>query len=355
MPATTPAHPTDSDLAASALGNPAAAAAARVRDPVPACPACRAIAEHAPADSLVGLLRQTAAPRPATQAVTPSVGGAATLGGPAAAVDPADLPPELRDHPRYAITRLLGRGGMGVVYRAEHTVMDRTVAVKVVNRALVDRPDAVERFDREIKAAARLDHPNIVKALDAERAGELQLLVMEYVEGKSLADVVAKKGPLPIPHACHYVRQAALGLQHAHEHGMVHRDIKPHNLMLTPKGVVKVLDFGLAKLRAARAADKHATGDNVVLGTPEYMAPEQALNTKDADVRADVYALGCTLFHLLTGRPPFSGDTPLAVVVAQMQEAPPAVESLRPEVPAGLADLVRRMLAKDPARRPQTP
>jgi hypothetical protein len=178
---------------------------------------------------------------------------------------------------------------------------------------------------------------------------------MEYVAGLSLADVVQKKGPLPIAHACHYVRQAALALQHAHEKGMVHRDIKPHNLMLTPKGAVKVLDFGLAKVRSEQAAGKHATSADVVLGTPEYMAPEQAVNTKGADIRADIYALGCTLFHLLTGGPPFAGETPLAVVMAQMQAAPPAVEALRPDVPADLADLVRRMLTKDPARRPQTP
>jgi hypothetical protein len=214
----------------------------------------------------------------------------------------------------------------------------------------------LERFHREVRAAAKLNHPNIVKAYDAEQAGDLQLLAMEYIEGRSLADVLAKKGPLPIANACHYIRQAALGLQHAFEQGMVHRDLKPQNLMLTSKGVVKILDFGLAKLASEQARPGgELTRDNVVMGTPEYMAPEQAVNTKTADIRADIYALGCTLFCLLTGRPPFVGDNSLAIIVAQAQDAPPLVESFRSDVPAPLAALVGRMLAKDPAARPQTP
>src|SRR5581483_12139292 len=137
---------------------------------------------------------------------------------------------------------------------------------------------------------------------------------------------------------------------------MVHRDLKPHNLMLTPKGVVKILDFGLAKLASEMVKPGGGLTDtNAVMGTPQYMAPEQALKTRDADVRADIYALGCTLFHLLTGRPPFAGDEPLAIIVAHAQQAPPRLEDVRPDVPPPLAALVQRMLAKDPARRPQTP
>jgi hypothetical protein len=245
---------------------------------------------------------------------------------------------------------------MGTVYLAEHRAMERLVAVKVVNRALVDRPDAVERFGREIKAAARLDHPNIVRAYDAEPAGDLQLLVMEYVEGQSLADVLHESGPLPVAVACDYVRQTALGLQHAHEKGMVHRDIKPHNLMLAPAGVVKILDFGLAKLASERRTDG-LTRENAMMGTPEYLAPEQARDTAAADVRADIYALGCTLFCLLTGRPPFrtEGNDYLSVVLAHLEQPPPRVTDVRPDVPPPHADLIDRMLAKDPAGRPQTP
>jgi hypothetical protein len=359
MPPTAPQHPSDADLAAFALGKLAPAAAGAVEHHLADCPACRTVVEYTPGDPLVGLLRQAnPADRSASRALTPSLQGSVTKGSlppPAPALNPEDLPPALRDHPRYRIIRLLGQGGMGVVYQAEHKLMERLVAVKVISRALVDQPEAAERFNREVRAAARLDHPHIVKAYDAERAGDLQLLAMEYVEGKSLADVLQKKGPLPVAHACHYARQAALGLQHAHERGMVHRDLKPQNLMLTPRGIVKILDFGLAKLASERTRQKGLTHENTIMGTPDYLAPEQAQNTKAADIRADIYSLGCTLFCLLAGRPPFAGENAMPIILAHMQDAPPALESLRPDVPPGLAALVARMLAKDPAERPQTP
>jgi serine/threonine protein kinase len=206
-----------------------------------------------------------------------------------------------------------------------------------------------------LQIAAQLDHRNIVRAYDAERAGDLQLLAMEFVEGQSLAELVTKKGPLPIAYACNYVLQAALGLQHAHERNMVHRDIKPQNLMLTTKGVVKILDFGLARLRSERRTSNELTRDNAMMGTPEYIAPEQAQDSKKADIRADIYSLGCTLFFLLTGRPPFRGSDWLAVVMAHLKDAPPPLENWRADVPPELADLVTRMLAKDPAARLQTP
>jgi tRNA A-37 threonylcarbamoyl transferase component Bud32 len=359
MPPAAPQHPSDADLAAFALGKLAPAAAGAVEHHLADCPACRAVAEHTPADSLVGLLRQAnPAGQSASRALTPSLQGTVTKGSlplPAPAVKAEDLPPALRDHPKYRVIRQLGQGGMGVVYQVEHKLMERLEAVKVISHTLVDQPEAVERFNREVRAAARLDHPHIVKAYDAEQAGELQLLAMEYVEGKSLADVLAKKGPLPIAHACHYARQAALGLQHAHERGMVHRDLKPQNLMLTPKGVVKILDFGLAKLASERTRTGNLTLDNVVMGTPAYLAPEQAKDTKTADIRADIYSLGCTLFCLLTARPPFADGEAMQVVLAHVQQAPPPLESLRPDAPPELAALVARMLAKDPAERPQTP
>jgi hypothetical protein len=349
MPPSASSHPTDSALAAFALGRLDPAAAAAVGAHLAGCPACRAVAEHTPGDSPAGPLRQDGdGPHPSPRAAAPAP--------PAAALAPADLPPELRDHPKYRVLRTLGQGGMGKVYLAEHTVMERLVAIKVIGRTFLDHPEAAERFGREAKAAARLDHPNLVKAYDAEPAGGLQLLVMEYVEGRTLADVLARKGPLPVANACHYARQAARGLQHAHEAGLVHRDLKPQNLMLTPQGVVKVLDFGLARLARGRAGGG-LTQEGVLMGTPEYLAPEQATGARPADARSDVYALGCTLYGLLAGRPPFpasgGGDT-LAVVLQHLQEPPPPLESLRPDVPPGLAALVARMLAKDPAQPPQT-
>ncbi len=352
MPPTTAQHPSPAELTAFALGKLDQNMTEWVGRHLADCSTCRTVVERTPADSLVN--RLAAAPAGATG---PWISVAETQSGapPPPPIAPEDVPPALRDHSRYRLIRRLGEGGMGAVYLAEHRVMERVVAIKVINRAFVAHPEAIERFTREIKAVAKLDHPNIAKAHDAEQAGELQLLAMEYVEGKSLADVLAKKGPLPIPNACHYVRQAALGLQHAFERGMVHRDLKPQNLMLTPQGVVKVLDFGLAKLASESARPGGGlTQDNMMMGTPQYMAPEQAVNTKGADIRADIYALGCTLYCLLTGRPPFAGDS-LAVIVAHATDAPPPVESLRPEVPTELATLVHRLLAKNPNDRPQTP
>src|SRR5262249_47810276 len=161
---------------------------------------------------------------------------------------PPNVPPELASHPKFRVLRELGRGGMGVVYQARQTVMDRPVVIKVISKALLENPDALERFRRGVPAAAKASHPNRLAACDAEQAGDLPRPVMEFVPGQTLAGVLRRRGPLRVAHACHYVRQAALGLQHAFEQGMVHRDIKPHNLMLTPRGQVKVLDFGLAKM-----------------------------------------------------------------------------------------------------------
>src|SRR4029077_14546621 len=196
------------------------------------------------------------------------------------------IPPELARHERYRVVRLLGEGGMGSVYEAEHCVMQRAVALKVISAAFTSRPATVERVRREVRAAARLSHPNIVTTYDAEDAGATLFLVMEYVEGVSLAQLVQQQGPLPVAEACAYIRQAALGLQHAHERGMVHRDVKPDNLIRTADGVVKVLDFGLATLTAERG--EGLTDKNVLMGPPDYMAPEQAMDARAADIRADV-------------------------------------------------------------------
>jgi hypothetical protein len=244
---------------------------------------------------------------------------------------------------------------MGVVYQARQTVMDRQVVIKVINKTLLDNPGALERFRREVKAAARLAHPNIVTAYDAEQAGDLHMLVMEFVPGQSLAEVLQKQGPLPVAQACHYALQAAKGLQHASEHGMVHRDVKPQNLMLTPKGQVKILDFGLAKLVSERRAGTGLTASGAYMGTPEYSAPEQATDARKADIRADLYSLGCTLYCLLAGRPPFREETTVLTILAHLQKEPPPLPALRPDVSPALWSVVARLLTKDPTRRYQTP
>ena len=250
------------------------------------------------------------------------------------------------------LLKLLGHGGMGAVYLAEHNVMRRLVALKVINREYTAEPSVVERFRREIRAAAQLHHANIVGAYNAEQAGETHFLVMEYINGVSLDQLLARQGPLPIAEACEYVRQAALGLQHAHERGMVHRDVKPHNLIRDADGVVKVLDFGLASV--AEIEESNLTGTYAVVGTADYMAPEQAENARAADARSDIYALGCTLYHLLAGRPPFTDSSTLLKLVAHREEAPPPVRALRPDVPEKLSAVLGRMMAKAPVDRYQT-
>jgi serine/threonine protein kinase len=253
----------------------------------------------------------------------------------------------------YEILGELGRGGMGVVYKARHRLMERTVALKVIHRRLLAGHEPVERFEREVKAAAALNHPNVVTAFDAVQVGDEHVLVMEFVAGVTLAQLVERDGPLPVGIACDYARQAALGLQHAFEQGLVHRDIKPQNLMLTPQGRVKVLDFGLARLHRGEPGALTASG--MVMGTPDYLAPEQAADPRAADIRADLYSLGCTLYFLLVGQPPFPGGTFVQKLEAHARKAPPPLCRRRPEVPAGLARVVERLLAKDPARRYQSP
>ncbi len=268
------------------------------------------------------------------------------------------LPPGLADNPDYQVTRELGRGGMGVVYLAENTLMGRPEVLKVVGSDLIRRPGVLDRFLREIRSAAKLHHTNIVTAYSALRIGESLVLAMEYVEGLDLARLVKTKGPLPVAHACNFIYQAALGLQHAHENGMVHRDIKPANLIFTRMGkkpIVKVLDFGLAKVTSEGQADRSLTCEGQMLGTPDYIAPEQIRDAQSADIRADIYSLGCTFYYLLTGGPPFGGENLWDLYQAHFSMDANPLNLIRPEVPVELAALVGKMMAKEPARRFQTP
>lgn len=269
---------------------------------------------------------------------------------------------------QYRILDHLGRGGMGRVFKAEHQTMNRIVAVKVLASHLVKTAKAQQMFMREVRAAARLIHPNIVTAYDANQIGDRHYLVMEYVDGPNLEELVRQRGPLPIGVACDFVRQAALGLQHAHELGMVHRDIKPANLLVqrptsnAPNAycVVKILDFGLARLATGGPAGKPG-GDsimaveNTVLGTPDYLSPEQARNLHNVDIRSDIYGLGCTFYYLLTGRVPFPGGTTLEKLVRHSTVEAPAVEGVRNDVTPPVSAVLKRMMAKNPAHRFQTP
>jgi hypothetical protein len=370
-------HPSLEELTAFTLGTLDDETQASVEAHVAACTSCQERAAVAPGDHLVELVRRVR-PRtgrqadpfvePAAQvqppvvlstdAVTDALLPAVALPAPAGSDHPEvpdALPPELARHERYRIVRLLGAGGMGAVYEAEHLVMQRPVALKVIRRALTAKADALGRFRREVRTAARLSHQNIVVTHDAEDAGDTHFLVMEYVQGTDLGRLVRERGPLPVDCACDYVRQAALGLQHAFEQGMVHRDIKPHNLMLTPDGRVKILDFGLASFASEAVSAAAATGTGLVLGTVDYMAPEQADSARQADIRSDIYSLGCTLYHLLAGQPPFPRGTPIQKMMAHASRQPQPLTELRPDLPEGLMTVLERMMAKDPEQRYPAP
>jgi formylglycine-generating enzyme required for sulfatase activity/tRNA A-37 threonylcarbamoyl transferase component Bud32 len=262
---------------------------------------------------------------------------------------------------QYVLLERLGEGGMGQVFKARHRTLGRIVALKLIRKERIANPDAVKRFHREVRAAAALSHPNIVTAYDADQVGDTHFFAMEYVEGIDLAKLVKNKGPLPIPQACEYIREAALGLQHAFEKGLVHRDIKPANLLVavsSGRSVVKLLDLGLARLHHADGEDDSSgmlTREGAVMGTPDYIAPEQAMNSHTIDIRADLYSLGCTFYYLLTGRPPFPGGSMGEKLVKHQLTEPDPVEQLRPDVPPQVAAIVRKLLAKKPEDRYQTP
>ena len=256
----------------------------------------------------------------------------------------------------YLILDQLGTGGMGQVYLAEHAAMRRLVALKVLPVFSADDAVARERFLREARAAAALDHPNIVRVFDLCQEGRLLYLVMEYVEGISLQALIARQGPLPVAAACHYARQVAFGLQHAHELGFVHRDVKPANLLLDRAGVVRILDLGLVRSAAEVGVALTRQLDNrSILGTADYVAPEQAVDSSNVDIRADLYALGATLYFLLAGRTMFPEGRTAQKLVWQQIKDPVPIDRLRPDVPAELAAVVHTLLQKRPADRYQTP
>jgi len=293
------------------------------------------------------------------------------------------IPSALIEHPRYRVLDLIGIGGMGAVYRAEHRLMNRIVALKVIRPELVHEREMVDRFQREIHAAARLTHPNIVTAFDADQAGATHFLVLEYVAGHNLDEAVKAAGRLPVAQAAAYARQTALGLQYAFERGMVHRDIKPHNLMLTGNEQIKILDFGLARFVSENAlgevypvltpqalapggtaawgsvetSQRPAAGSTgtVCMGTADYMAPEEAANPRTADIRADIYSLGCTLYRFLAGEVPFPGGGQREKLRRHRYSQALPLHEVRDDVPHALSELVARMMAKSPSERPQTP
>lgn len=258
---------------------------------------------------------------------------------------------------KYRVLDLLGSGGMGRVFLCEHMRMRRLVALKTLPESQAKAPGALERFDREARAVAALQHPNIVQAYDVDEDEGRHFLVMEYVDGASFAEILQRRGTLDPVRACHYIAQAALGLQHAHEKaGIVHRDIKPGNLLLNREGIVKILDMGLARFflddndQITRRHD-----GNSVLGTADYLSPEQGLDSSAVDIRGDIYSLGCTFYHLLVGKAPFAEGSVTEKLLWHQVREPAPVSAFRKDLPPGIEAVIRKMMAKQPQARFQTP
>lgn len=336
-------HPTASQLAVYSEGKGTGSFRAAVAQHLQICSECAALV-----DSAHGLeVRSDTKVEPVV-----SQGSASTFSN--------DRTAELIDHPQYAIERELGRGGMGIVYLVKHKLTGRREALKVLMPSLVEREDIRIRFLREIQAAASLDHPHICRTLNAFNDGKVLGLVMEYLPGSDLAHFVLQNGPMPIRSACSLAIQLCAGLQHAHEKGMIHRDIKPGNLMVdqSPKDGLrlKILDFGLARGMMDDSPEQRAlTVDGRVLGTPEFMSPEQALTPSAVDVRSDLYSVGCVLYFMLTGSAPFQGETALSILQSHLSKQATPLTAINPEIPVGLWAVVASLLEKDRNHRPSSP
>ena len=259
---------------------------------------------------------------------------------------------------KYLIEKLIKSGGMGAVYLGKHVLMEKTVAIKVLRPSLAMDDDVVRRFSREAKAASRISHPHAVSVTDfGESENGVVFLVMEYLDGRTLKEVVKSEGPMKLDRVNEIVRQVAGALDAAHEQGVVHRDLKSDNIMLSKTNGgewAKVLDFGIAKIQQSDSRDPDITAANLVIGTPQYMSPEQCSQSVTIDSRSDVYSLGVITYEMLTGQLPFTGESPTVIMMKQVQDAPPSVRDLRPDLPLAVANVISRALAKQPSERYQT-
>lgn len=259
---------------------------------------------------------------------------------------------------KYRLLDLIGRGGMGLVFRAEQTSPRREVALKVMTQ--LGSPKGMKRYLQEVRAASALTHPHIVTTWEAGVADGCHFLVMEFLPGQDVWAIMRSQSPLSVSWSCEVIRQTALGLQHAHEQGLVHRDIKPSNIFVSPNPDfatphARILDFGLAHIATESLSLNPVTQTGAVLGTPDYISPEQAMSATHADIRSDIFSLGCTLFQMLTGDVPFPGDNVMSKLMGRITTTPPSVSALRAEAHSDLDELVANMLRTNPNDRPQTP
>ncbi len=253
---------------------------------------------------------------------------------------------------RYVIQDRIGSGSMGRVYKAHHLMMDRTVALKIIAPELICNDKVVSRFQREMRLVGRLDHPNVIRAFDADQINKLLYIVMEFAQGQSLGQRLGK-GPIPPTEMIDQAAQAALGLAHAHEQGIVHRDIKPSNILVTSEGQVKVLDLGLGVLMEADNSTSFATADGIAVGTVDYMSPEQACG-REVDGRSDLFSLGCAMYHLMTGKLPYPGDNPIERMGKRISGKPVPIIEVKPDMPSSLVRVMDKLMAHKPSDRFQT-
>lgn len=321
--ATPPATPADGDRVVDSVLKCGLVGREELKGIVDALPA----EERTPQGMMAALIRQKKASRFQAQKILSGQANELQLGA-------------------YLLVAELGQGGMGKVYKAVHRKMGREVALKVLSAGAFADAEALHRFEREISAVSKLNHPNIVTAYDANEAEGIHFLVMEYVPGIDLDALVMRDGPLTADAAVSYILQAAEGLAHAHHMGIIHRDIKPANLLLSAQGTVKVLDMGLARIGADQDKDQKITATGQILGTSCFMAPEQALKIKTADERVDIYSLGCSLYFLLSGDPPYEADTALGTLYAHQEDPIPSLLALPQPVPQWLQQVYQRMMAK---------
>ena len=311
-------------------------------------------------DSLIGQLRSCGnlddsfEEEPQCRSAMARALGALATAGEVPAEDAIDLPSSIGD---YEIVRHIGRGGMGNVYLAQHTRLDRTVAVKVLASHRLSDPRMHDRFEKEMRAIGSLAHPNIVTAHDARDVDGVALLVTEWIDGLDLKEIVGRVGPLSVADASEIGVRMAAALSYISDQNLVHRDLKPSNVMINSEGEVKLLDLGLARLRSADA-QQDATATGQPMGTADYVAPEQINDAREVDIRADIYSLGCTLYKLLSGRAPFEGDhyqTAFAKLTAHVSEQPVSLGDAAPIIPPAVSRLVDQMIAKSPSNRPASP
>jgi len=253
---------------------------------------------------------------------------------------------------KYVLQELIGKGGIGAVYKAKRTDLDITVAVKILHPQLTRDDTTLKRFFREARTGAKLSHPNIVRLIDVGSVGSIYFLVMEYINGSSLADLLRDKGALPWPEALRIATEVAEALVHAHSRGVIHRDLKPENILLEDNKTPKLVDLGLSK--STDTASSMLTVAGIVMGTPAYMSPEQATDARLADVRSDIYAFGATFYHMLGGAAPFTGESLMKILRKVTSEQPRPLRAVNPDVPEALAAIVEKAMAKNPADRYQT-